>query len=115
MTSSIVRHRSPAALALLAFLLFAVAPAAWADLILQAFNWRYTDVEARAAQIQSAGYRMVPVSPAYRSDGGEWWARYQPQDLRLIDNPLGQQQADAMAFTRLQGPQADGPAAPRMA
>jgi len=89
MTSHIVHRRSPSALALLAFVLFAVAPAAWADVILHAFNWRYADVEARAAQIQSAGYRIVLVSPAYRSEGGEWWARYQPQDLRLIDNPLG--------------------------
>ena len=26
---------------------------------------------------------------AYRSEGGAWWARYQPQDYRLIQNPLG--------------------------
>jgi len=63
--------------------------AARAEVILHAFNWRYADVQARAAQIQQAGYKVVMVAPAYRSEGSAWWARYQPQDYRLIDNPLG--------------------------
>lgn len=29
------------------------------------------------------------ISPALKSSGNEWWARYQPQDLRVIDSPLG--------------------------
>ena len=62
---------------------------AHADVILHAFNWPYATVEARAAQIQAAGFRMVMVAPAYRSEGGAWWARYQPQDYRVIDHPLG--------------------------
>ena len=65
------------------------APAAQADAILHAFNWRYADVQARADQIRDAGYRIVLVSPAYKSEGNAWWARYQPQDFRLIHNPLG--------------------------
>lgn len=75
----------------LAFLALAAiaAPAAQADAILHAFNWRYTDVQARADQIRDAGYRIVLVSPAYKSEGSAWWARYQPQDFRLIHNPLG--------------------------
>jgi len=62
---------------------------AFADVILHAFNWRYADVTARADAIRTAGYKMVLVAPAYKSQGSAWWARYQPQDLRLIDNPLG--------------------------
>jgi alpha-amylase len=75
----------------LAFLALAAiaAPAAQADAILHAFNWRYADVQARADQIRDAGYRIVLVSPAYKSEGSAWWARYQPQDFRLIHNPLG--------------------------
>lgn len=68
-----------------------------ADAVLHAFNWRYADVEARAAQIQSAGYRAVLVAPAYKSEGSAWWARYQPQDYRVIHHPLG----DTAAFKRM--------------
>ncbi|WP_184354562.1 alpha-amylase family protein [Xanthomonas euroxanthea] len=68
-----------------------------ADVILHAFNWPYATVEARARQIADAGYRKVLVAPAYRSEGSAWWARYQPQDIRLIDNPLG----DTIAFRRM--------------
>ncbi|KLD77295.1 hypothetical protein Y886_16675 [Xanthomonas hyacinthi DSM 19077] len=39
--------------------------------------------------IAAAGYRKVMVAPAYRSQGSAWWARYQPQDMRVIDHPLG--------------------------
>lgn len=60
-----------------------------ADAVLHAFNWSYADVQANAAGIQAAGYKAVLVAPAYRSEGSAWWARYQPQDYRLIQNPLG--------------------------
>ncbi|MFN8900549.1 MAG: alpha-amylase family glycosyl hydrolase, partial [Lysobacteraceae bacterium] len=70
-------------------LMLGAASNASADVILHAFNWRYADVQARADQIQAAGYRIVLVAPAYKSEGGAWWARYQPQDLRLVHNPLG--------------------------
>ncbi len=67
-----------------------VAPViASAEVILHAFNWRYADVAARADEIKNNGYKIVLVSPAYRSEGSQWWARYQPQDYRLIDSPLG--------------------------
>ncbi len=62
---------------------------ATADTILHAFNWTYDDVADKAQEIAELGYDKVLVSPAYKSSGNEWWARYQPQDLRLIDNPLG--------------------------
>ena len=60
-----------------------------ADTILHAFNWTYDDVAAKAQEIADLGYKKVLVAPAYKSSGNEWWARYQPQDIRLIDNPLG--------------------------
>ena len=69
--------------------LLALAPAAQADVILHAFNWRYDDVAAQADEIAARGYRMVLVSPPLKSEGSAWWARYQPQDYRVIDSPLG--------------------------
>jgi alpha-amylase len=95
-------HRLPLASRLGRWLLacllsLTAATTARADVILHAFNWRYADVEARAAQIQQAGYRIVMVAPAYRSEGAAWWARYQPQDYRVIDSPLG----DTLAFQRM--------------
>lgn len=64
-------------------------PAAQADVILHAFNWEYSEVAAKAQEIANLGYKKVLVSPAYKSSGNEWWGRYQPQDYRVIDNPLG--------------------------
>ncbi|GAA5216827.1 alpha-amylase family protein [Corallincola platygyrae] len=63
-----------------------------AEVILHAFNWQYSDVAAKAQEIANLGYKKVLVSPAYKSSGNEWWARYQPQDYRVIDNPLGNTQ-----------------------
>ena len=60
-----------------------------ADTILHAFNWEYNEVAEKAQEIANLGYKKVLVSPAYKSTGNEWWARYQPQDIRVIDNPLG--------------------------
>jgi alpha-amylase len=76
-------------------LLTAAAAGTQAEVILHAFNWPYATIEARAAQIADAGYKKVLVAPAYRSQGSEWWARYQPQDIRVIDNPLGDTNAFA--------------------
>ncbi len=80
---------------LVGLLLLLATASAQADVILHAFNWPYATVEARAAQIAAAGYRKVLVAPAYRSQGDACWARYQPQDMRLIDNPLGDTDAFA--------------------
>ncbi|WP_354625355.1 carbohydrate-binding module family 20 domain-containing protein [Psychromonas sp. MME2] len=66
-----------------------------ADAILHAFDWKYADVEAKAAEIAAIGYKKVLVSPPIKSDSNnsQWWARYQPQDLRVIDNFLGNKQS----------------------
>ncbi|MEX0336921.1 alpha-amylase family protein [Vibrio tubiashii] len=64
----------------------------YADAILHAFNWKYSDVTQNAQQIAANGYKKVLISPAMKSSGTQWWARYQPQDLRVIDSPLGNKQ-----------------------
>lgn len=73
-------------------LLLLSAPAS-AVVVLHAFNWRYADVEANAATISKAGYAAVLVAPPLKSEGSQWWARYQPQDYRVIDHPLGNTQS----------------------
>ncbi|MFK0570820.1 alpha-amylase family protein [Endozoicomonas sp.] len=60
-----------------------------ANVILHAFNWRYSEVSEKADEIGKLGYKMVLVSPPLKSSGEQWWARYQPQDYRVIENPLG--------------------------
>ena len=64
----------------------------YADAILHAFNWKYSDVTNNAQQIAANGFKKVLISPAMKSSGTKWWARYQPQDFRVIDSPLGNKQ-----------------------
>lgn len=66
-----------------------------ADVILHAFDWRYDEVEAKASEIANLGYKKVLVAPPIKSspDNCYWWARYQPQDLRVIDHCLGNKQS----------------------
>jgi alpha-amylase len=73
----------------LCLLVALVGGTARADVVLHAFNWPYATVEARATEIANLGYRAVLVAPPLRSQGNAWWARYQPQDYRVIDHPLG--------------------------
>ncbi len=74
---------------LLAFCFLWMAGQVRAEAVLHAFNWRYADVEARASEIRLLGYSGVLVAPPLKSEGSQWWARYQPQDYRVIDHPLG--------------------------
>ena len=69
--------------------LLSIIPLSQANTILHAFNWRYSEVTDKAGEIARLGYKMVLVSPPLKSAGEEWWARYQPQDYRIIENPLG--------------------------
>jgi alpha-amylase len=75
--------------ALCAGLALTASHLAQAEVILHAFNWPYATVQARAAEIKSLGYASVLVAPPLKSEGTAWWARYQPQDYRVIDHPLG--------------------------
>ncbi|WP_288742249.1 alpha-amylase family protein [uncultured Rheinheimera sp.] len=68
------------------------ASPAYADVILHAFNWNYSEITAKATEIQQAGYKKVLIAPPMKSSGEQWWAGYQPQDLRLIDHPRGNKQ-----------------------
>jgi alpha-amylase len=70
-------------------LLAVIATPASAEVILHAFNWRYADVGEQAIVIKAQGYASVLVSPPLKSEGTAWWARYQPQDYRVIDHALG--------------------------
>lgn len=76
---------------LLAVGLGVVASSASADVILHAFDWRYDKVTATADAIKTAGYKAVLVVPPLKSDSNncQWWARYQPQDYRVIDHCRG--------------------------
>jgi len=65
------------------------AQQASAEVILHAFNWRYADVGTQAQAIRDRGYDSVLVSPPLKSEGAQWFARYQPQDYRIIDHALG--------------------------
>ena len=72
-----------------AFISGMIAGSASASVMLHAFNWNYSEIEAKASEIAELGYKKVLVSPPYKSSGDQWWARYQPQDYRVIDSPLG--------------------------
>ncbi|HIF9342766.1 TPA: alpha-amylase family glycosyl hydrolase [Photobacterium damselae] len=76
---------------------------AYADAILHAFNWKYSDITNRAKDIANAGYKKVLISPAMKTSGNEWWARYQPQDLRVIDSPIGNKEDLQKMISTLQG------------
>ena len=75
---------------------------AQAEVILHAFNWTYADVTANATAIAQAGYKKVLISPPLKSSGSAWWARYQPQDYRVIDSPLGNKQQLSTMISTLQ-------------
>ncbi len=81
--------------------LLALAPAASAEVILHAFNWRYDEVAARADEIAARGFASVLVAPPLKSEGTAWWARYQPQDYRVIDHPLGNTESFRLMAQRL--------------
>lgn len=66
------------------------------DVILHAFDWSYDTVAARAAAIATAGYGAVLVTPPVKSPitaQCRWYQRYQPQDLRVIDNCDGNKES----------------------
>jgi alpha-amylase len=74
---------------MVALLLLSGAVPARADVILHAFNWKYSEVTAKAEELASLGYKKVLVAPALKAEGSAWWSLYQPQDLRLIRHALG--------------------------
>ncbi len=76
-----------------------------ADVILHAFDWSYSDIAKQADAIAAAGYRAVLVTPPLKSQKSgrcEWWLRYQPQDLRIIDHCDGNKESFIAAIEALQ-------------
>ncbi|MGF1512954.1 MAG: alpha-amylase family glycosyl hydrolase [Elainellaceae cyanobacterium] len=54
--------------------------------IFHAFNQQYSDVASFVCTLADQGYSHVQISPAQKSNpGGEWWKRYQPLDLSVIE------------------------------
>ena len=68
------------------------------DVILHAFDWKYTDIAERAERIAAFGYGAVLLPPPLYSDenGQDWWQRYQPKDYRVLRSNLGRK-ADLVA------------------
>ena len=81
--------RTACALFLYAATFLTATSAARADVILHAFNWKYSEITARATEISAIGYRKVLIAPPLKAQGGLWWALYQPQDYRVVDHALG--------------------------
>ncbi|MEO0517234.1 MAG: alpha-amylase family glycosyl hydrolase [Cyanobacteria bacterium P01_A01_bin.116] len=61
------------------------------NVILHAFNWRYTDIINNLETIRSSGYGAILIPPPLYSDpnGDQWWQRYQPKDYRVLLSHLG--------------------------
>ncbi|MGD1895950.1 MAG: alpha-amylase family glycosyl hydrolase [Phormidesmis sp.] len=61
------------------------------NVILHAFNWRYTDIISNLETIRLAGYGAILIPPPLYSDprGDQWWQRYQPKDYRVLLSHLG--------------------------
>lgn len=75
------------------------------DVILHAFDWRYSDIEHNATRIAKLGYGAVLFPPPLYSDeaGPEWWQRYQPRDYRVLRSFLGNKAGLKRAIDALAG------------
>lgn len=61
-----------------------------AEVIYQAFDDPYAELELQLPQIQALGYSIVQISPPqYSHPADAWWANYQPIDLSRLENRLG--------------------------
>lgn len=61
------------------------------DVILHAFNWKYTEILGNLEGIRQAGFGAILIPPPLYSDpaGAQWWQRYQPKDYRVLLSHLG--------------------------
>jgi alpha-amylase len=60
------------------------------DVIVQLFNWKFTEIKDELPKLKELGYTRVHVSPPEKSHSGdEWYYRYQPVDYTKIEGPLG--------------------------
>ncbi len=68
-----------------------IPDAAERNVIVQLFNWKFSEIEAALPKLKKIGYRYVHVSPPQFSNERvwQWWGRYQPIDFSRISGPLG--------------------------
>ncbi len=61
------------------------------DVILHAFNWKFSEITNRLEDIADTGFGAVLIAPPLYSDphGPDWWHRYQPKDYRILLSYLG--------------------------
>lgn len=61
------------------------------DVILHAFDWKFSDITKNAQQIANNGFGAVLIPPPLYSyeKGADWWQRYQPKDYRILRSYLG--------------------------
>ena len=59
--------------------------------ILQCFNWKYSDIKASLSQIKAAGFVAVQTSPAQLNvtNQDNWNILYRPRDSKAGPNVLG--------------------------
>jgi alpha-amylase len=70
-----------------------VSPLCKADTIYQAFDETFEALRMKLPKLKSFGYTYIQISPPQKSlNRPEWWARYQPVDLRVIEGPLGNEE-----------------------
>jgi alpha-amylase len=64
------------------------------NVIVQLFNWRFTEIAAVIPRLREFGYSHIHVSPPQRSNERvwQWWGRYQPIDFSVLSGPLGTEQ-----------------------
>jgi alpha-amylase len=62
--------------------------------VVQLFDWSFQEITAELPRLSALGYTHVHVSPPTLSHPNPaWWARYQVVDYRVIDGPLGDENA----------------------
>jgi alpha-amylase len=61
------------------------------NVIVQLFNWRFTEIAQVIPRLRELGYSHIHVSPPQHSNERvwQWWGRYQPIDFSVINGPLG--------------------------
>ena len=61
------------------------------NVIVQLFNWPFSEITKVLPDLRKLGYSHVHVSPAQFSNERvwQWWGRYQPIDFSSIQGPLG--------------------------
>ena len=71
------------------------------NIVLHAFNWKFTEIKEKAEEISALGYSGILISPPALSHGKEWFYRYQPLDYRVIYSSLGNLQELTSAIQAL--------------